>query len=449
MKKIALVNICFPKEIDILSPPQGLLSIATILKEHSIASRIYDTALDITSSDFSLENLTNYLSNIEEDIIGISTWDSVFPKIVLATQIVKQNFPEKIIILGGPTISNLKEKVLYRFPWIDYCISGEGEFAFLKLVQDIISNSVPDFCKLPNNVFGKNKGKVINGSLTPYIDYHQTIPVIDYSVVNLSNYNRLEISSSRGCPFNCEFCSVNSTLDKKLRFRPLSDIFNEIDYLFATGLNTCINIVDDNFGLDKKRLKSFCESFKTKYPNYNWTCYFRLDDLEPDTVDMMVNAGCIGAFIGIEAGSTEKLKSLGKYIEYGSILSKLSYATTKMDITASFIWGFPDENENQLIDTFKLISKIADFDNIIIDLYQLSPLTGTRLQQKMLPRLAYDSNAISGFVYPPYLPPVNKEEEILIREIPEFFSAYYHEDSTLFGNKFYMVKKFFQEINKS
>ena len=449
MERIALVNICFPKEIDILSPPQGLLSIATVLKENSIESRIYDSALDINYKDFTLQNITDYLIGIEENVIGISTWDSVFPKIILASQTLKEKFPHKIIILGGPTVSNLKDGILKQFPWIDYCISGEGENSFLKLVKFLINNQTPDFSKLPCNVSGNFDKKIYFGSSLTENGNTLSIPILDYSTIEISKYNRLEISSSRGCPFNCEFCSVNSTLDKKLRFRPLEHIFKEIDTLFLEGISTCINIVDDNFGLNKERLKEFCKLFKIKYPNFNWTCYFRLDDLESNIVDMMVDSGCIGAFIGIETGNNEKLKSLGKYVAFDEVVSKLKYATSKMDITASFIWGFPDESENQLIDTFSLINNIAEFENIIIDLYQLSPLTGTNLQKRMLSHLTFDRNAISGFVYPRYLPSIDNIEENLIKEIPEFFSAFYHEDSSLFGNKYYMVKKFFQEINQT
>jgi len=443
---IALVNMCFPKEIDVLAPPLGLLSIATVLDENGIKSKLYDTALDIKYSDFTLDNLSNYLINIPENIIGISTWDSIFPKVVLATKFLKEKYPNKKIILGGPTISNLNYKVIEKFSWIDYCVSGEGEYPFTALIKYLVNGLPPDFLKLPSSIYSKKGNNIIQGNQVQKNGNLLTIPILNYSLIDNSKYNRIEISTSRGCPYSCEFCSVNSTLDNTLRFRPLVDIFKEIDLIFSFSNIDCINIVDDNFGLNKSRLVDFCKTFKLKYPKKNWTCYFRLDDLTPDTVDMMFDSKCIGAFIGIEAGNSNKLKSLGKYLAYDDILGKIEYATSKIDITASFIWGFPDESEEQLLDTFELINRLADFDSIIIDLYQLSPLTGTKIQKILSSHLTFDNDVISGFVFPPYLPPLNEMEKKLIEEIPEFFSAFYHEDNSLFGNKYYMVKKFFEEI---
>lgn len=448
IEDVALVNICFPKEIDVIAVPQGLLSIASTLHEKGINSKIYDTALDINYQDFTLERIINYLLDINESIIGISTWDSVFPRIILATKVLKERFPEKIIILGGPTISNLKQEVLERFDWVDYCISGEGEYPFYKLLTYLIKGLKPDLTKLPSNVFGKKDSFITQGRIIEKDRKSSLIPILNYSLVDITKYNRFEVSSSRGCPFNCEFCSVNSTLNT-LKFRPLMDIFDEIESLLSIREVDCINIVDDNFGLNKQRLKEFCNMFKSKYPDYYWTCYFRLDDLLPETVDMMVEAGCVGAFIGIEVGNSEKLKSLGKFVTNKDILNHIYYASTKMDITASFVWGFPDEIEEHLLDTFLLISNILEFDNILIDLYQLSPLTGTKIKKRLSSCLTFDKNAISGFIYPPYLPDLDNTEINLIKEIPDFFSAFYHEDTVLFGNKFHMVHKFLNECNKN
>lgn len=161
-----------------------------------------------------------------------------------------------------------------------------------------------------------------------------------------------------------------------------------------------------------------------------------------DNIDLLADSGCIGAFVGIESGNKKKLKAFGKSIPTEEIFLRIEYATTKFDVTASFIWGFPDESERQLLDTFDVIEKLTEFNNIVIDLYQLSPLSGTPLTKKMINNLVFDENAISEFILPPYIPELSLEEKELIKKHPKIFSAFYHEDTELFGNKFYMVNKF-------
>jgi radical SAM superfamily enzyme YgiQ (UPF0313 family) len=442
-KKIALVNMCYPKDATWYSPPLGLLSIASFLKQFGVESRIYDISVDIQCKEFTVDNITNYLCSIDEEIIGISTWDSVLAKIILSVQKLKQA-KDRIIILGGPTATNLSNLLVDTFPCIDYCVEGEGEKAILNLL-DWLDSKDSDFNLLSAKIAGRKENTLFRGTLKNNLFNAKDIPIIDYEFCNVEKYSRFEMSSTRGCPFKCEFCSINSTLDNKIRIRPMKSIFEELSVLFRDTKCDTANFVDDNFGLYNTRLKEFCQLFKKQFPDKKWTCYFRLSDLTKYNVDLMADSGCIGVFIGIETGNKDKLDKLGKGIEKKDLLSRLKYATSKFDVTASFIWGFPDEDESQLIDTFEIISEISEYNNIVVDLYQLSPLSGTPLTSRMLDNLVFDEDAISGFIFPPNLPKLSEQEKDLICQYPKIFSAFYHEDSERFGNKLYMVNKFLGE----
>jgi radical SAM superfamily enzyme YgiQ (UPF0313 family) len=442
-EEIALVNMCYPKEAVFRSPPLGLLSIASFLNQFDVKSHIYDISVDIKCEEFTVEKITDYLCSIKEQIIGISIWDSVISKIVLSIQKLKQ-MTDKTIILGGPTATNLSILLMEKFPCIDYCVEGEGEKTMLNLLQWIKINDA-DLNGLSEKVIGRKANTVFRGTFeNNYLDASD-IPSINYDFCNIEQYNRFEISSTRGCPFKCDFCSINSTLDNKIRIRPLDKIFEELEILFTKTQCDIVNFVDDNFGLYHDRLIEFCNTFKGKFPNKKWACYFRLNDLTKVTVDLMVNSGCIGVFIGVETGNKDRLNKFGKNIDKQELLSRLKYATAKFEVTASFIWGFPDEDETQLLETFDVIEKIIENENILIDLYQLSPLSGTPLTSNMLNNLAFDENAISGFIFPPNMPKLSEEEKWLITENPTIFSAFYHENTECFGNKLYMVNKFLEK----
>jgi len=327
------------------------------------------------------------------------------------------------------------------FPCIDYCVEGEGEKAILNLFNWLNAKD-SDLSLLSAKVLGRKNNSVFRGTLIDSFFDAKDIPMINYNLCNVERYNRFEVSSTRGCPFRCEFCSINSTLDNRIRIRPMENIVEELTHLFQSTNCDTANFVDDNFGLYHTRLKDFCQIFKKQFPDKKWACYFRLNDLTKDNVDMMTDSGCNGVFVGVETGNNEKLNQLGKGIDRKELLSRLKYATEKLYVTASFIWGFPDEDEYQLLDTFDVISQITEYDNIIVDLFQLAPLSGTLLTKRMLDHLVFDEDAISGFVFPPYMPKLTDEEKELIGRYPQIFSAFYRENSGLFENKYYMVKKF-------
>jgi len=441
--KIALVNMCYPKDRALYAPPLGLFSIANFLSKFGIESRIYDISIDICYEEFTLEKTTEYFFSIEEYIIGISAWDSVLPKIILSIQKLKQT-KDKIIILGGPSASNLSTCLINEFPCVDYCVEGEGEKTMLDFLNWLDTEN-SDLNSLSSKIVGRKGKEIFRGVRENDAIEAKDIPILNYDIYDVERYNRFEMSSTRGCPFRCEFCSINSTLDNKIKIRPMEDVFKELNNLFQHTKCDTVNFVDDNFGLYSTRLEEFCQLFKERFPDKKWTCYFRLNDLTKENVNMMASSGCVGAFIGIETGNKNMLYKFSKGLDKKELLSRLEYATTKFYVTASFIWGFPNEGESELIDTFEVIRRIIEYNNIIVDLYQLSPLSGTPLTNNILNNLAFDEEAISGFIFPPYMPKISEEEKKLICGFPKIFSAFYHEDTELFWNKYYMVNKFFSE----
>ena len=442
---IALVNCCLPHPPDkLIGPPQSSLYLASALAQHGLASKIYDTSTAIAPTDFTPEKLYHFLINIPERIIGISLWDSVSPKVILATQKLKADYPDKIIILGGPSASALGDNLVKYFPWIDYVVLGEGEAVLQNLLTWIVSGG-HDTLALSGRVVGQDKGRIFcGGSDIPLLE-RERIPIPDYSLANNGSYNRAEIVTSRGCPYKCSFCSVNNTLSGNIRYRKDEHYWAEIDCLLNDHNYDCVHILDDNFGTDKSRFNRFIHEFAVRHPRKEWSCYFRLSDLGRSTVDLMAESGCCGVFVGIESGSNEKLRAIKKNISDGSIIERIKYAAYKMNVTASFIWGFPDETYDQFLQTLELIDMLLDLENVYVNLYQLAPLSGTKILNEMKGRLIFTEDHISGFIYPPYLAPLTKEEKEIICKYPDIFSAFYHEQSPEFNEKLVALGNFLSQ----
>lgn len=442
MNEIGLINCCLPTQREKhLGPPQSILSIASYLSVIDIDSRIYDPQLVISPSNFTPDNLFGYLENISQNIIGLSVWDSVLPKVILATEKLKQKYPNKIIILGGPAASNLQNEIHCNFPWIDFIVKGEAEGNLDNLLWWLNTNR-KNMHLLSNKVVGRIKGqKIIGEKALPKIEL-KDLPQNNYALVNHNDYNKAEIITTRGCPFNCSFCSVNSSWGNKTEFFSLERVFCEIDCLFKIYDDNLINILDDNFGINKKRLFSFCDEFNANYSGKEWSCYFRLADMGEKTIDKMASCGCQGLYVGIETGDNIILNKIQKGFKDEDILSRIKLASKKMNIITSFIWGFPYETYEGFLKTLNTIDEILEISNTIVNLFQLSPLSGTEIINEFGSRITFNQEYISGFVYPPFLAKLTEEELSLIRKHPKVFTAFYHEGSKQFYKKHEAVNYF-------
>lgn len=443
---IALINCCLPlTNSKLLGAPQGVLSLATYLyRKLEIKADIYDTAKDLIPQDFNSLSLYEYFRPIKNDVIGISIWDSVLPVLLPALEKYKKSFPKKIIILGGPTASSVGELILESFPFIDFVVKGEGEKA-LEILLTFLINEESQKDLLPKSVYYNADGSVKNGKKELLQLNSGEIPELNYSLLS-QKYDRYEVITSRGCPFSCEFCSVNNSWGRNLRFKDEQTVHNEISNLVRKGAKT-IHILDDHFASDQKRFVRFYTTFKKLYNKITWSCFIRAESLDDITVTNLKEAGCEGVFVGIESGDEGTRIALGKTLNEEKLLKNIINASKKMGVTASFIWGFPNETIDQFEKTLKMIKYLLkESKDIYINFYQLSPLTGTKVAKKLLPNLIFDCEQISGLIYPDYLPAMNNDNIGLIKKHPEIFSAFYRENKPVMIIKKKAVKKF---LNKN
>ena len=165
----------------------------------------------------------------------------------------------------------------------------------------------------------------------------------------LRKYNRTErwldfptdtIASSRGCPYNCSFCSSKVIWNRKYTMRSAKNVIGEVEYLMNTYGTKSIYFREDNFTINKKRLKEFCDTMPI-----GWKCESRVDAIDDETARMMAEGGCKVIWFGIEHTNDKILKSISKGISQQKTLQALE-ACEKYGIKAvgSFIIGLPNES---------------------------------------------------------------------------------------------------------
>lgn len=289
--------------------PVGLFNILYFLKKNGINVKLYNL------SNFSIKRLDSLIKNIKPEIAFISSfYGNHWESIKLAEQIKKHN-PESITVLGGP-ISVIAEDILKRFKCFDYVIYGEGEIASLELIW-FLQKKINDIRKIRNLVY-KINDKIVKNQfyLAENIDDFFYIPskiVKDVNFVKEENFQIL--ITSRGCPFNCSFCSSPVIWGRKLRFHSIENIVNYVKDLFENFNLRYFSIRDDNFLANKERVIEFCRQIiKNK-----WKVNFNLQGssvfIDEKLLEYLHKAGCDQIQLGIESLSPKILKFFNKKID--------------------------------------------------------------------------------------------------------------------------------------
>ena len=180
-----------------------------------------------------------------------------------------------------------------------------------------------------------------------------------------------------GCPFNCDFCS-RPVFGDHFRRRNLDKVFAEIEQIRALGYDS-LWIADDNFTLDVRFLKEFCQRMSGR--KMQWSCLSRVTGVNEEMVLMMKEAGCRRVYLGLESGNQETLKLMKKQttLEEGQNAVRL-FHNAGIEVAAFFIVGYPGETTASIEDTFRYALELP------IDLISFNvpfPLPGSQLYERV------------------------------------------------------------------
>ena len=193
------------------------------------------------------------------------------------------------------------------------------------------------------------------------------------------------IESSRGCRFNCQFCSIAAFHKSRCNYRPIEDVIFEV----KNAKNKTIFFIDDNIGSDIERAK---ELFKALIPcKIKWISQIATACLEDDElVDLMQKSGCLGVLIGFESFNEKNLKQMNKtwntgMEKYEKILKKLT--KHNIFVYGTFIFGYDEDDE----ETFEKTLDFAKRNNLILAAFSpVMPFPGTPLYGELKDRLLYE-----------------------------------------------------------
>lgn len=302
---------------------------------------------------------------------------------------IKEIYPGCITIIGGPQVAGLDYQFFERTK-NDYAILGEGEIPMYYLLSALIDHDI-DISSVPSLIRkdSVSKGLVVSSGDNAVVYDLDSVgyPQIEDSLTgNLRQGSMVGIITGRGCPYNCAFCYEGANA-KNVRFRSISNVMEEIDYIQANNKRLgFISIYDDTFTLKTERVLEFCQEIKKK--NLLWFCEGHISFVlsHPDVLEEMIHSGLSCIQFGIESGSNLVLEAYNKHTNYEMIINaiKICKRLGIHGITGNFIIGGAHESRESFEESKKLAKEMIHSAKGIIELYTVyfAPYPNTRMVRK-------------------------------------------------------------------
>jgi radical SAM superfamily enzyme YgiQ (UPF0313 family)/GT2 family glycosyltransferase len=325
------------------------------------------------------KQLQKKIKEFKPELLGISLLSYRYKDHYRLISFLKENYTDVPIIVGGPHVTMLKEKILAECPDIDWGVVLEGEKPLIDLCRG------KPFSEIAGLVWRDNEKHILCND--GYSDYNYTLDNIlfpKYDRFNLGRYidkelNIIPILTSRGCSFKCNYCPVPNSLGHAFRARSANNVADEIEYWHSQGYRR-FGISDDNFTFMRGRVFEICgEIEKRNFKNLMISCDngIRVDYTDFEMLRRMREVGFWRVAFGVESGSEKVLKSINKNQQLEKVEQSISQACRLgYVVRLFFLIGSP----NETVEDFKeSISLAKRFPIAEASFYTLIPFPNTEL----------------------------------------------------------------------
>ncbi|SEM49946.1 B12 binding domain-containing protein [Syntrophus gentianae] len=341
--------------------PQGLLSIAACLLQEGHDVFLYDCLGPGVSPDLNVQVKT--VLAYQPDLVGFSATTSSFPDAAEMAGKIKKASAAISTVCGGVHVSALMGDLLAAYPAFDFLCAGEGEDTLTELAggktpeeipglirrqgSEVVVNPprspIPDLDTLPFPAYEKLKG-------FPK-DYH--LPLFSY--VHTPGATMI---TSRGCMYSCSYCD-RSVFKRGFRYNSAPYIYEHMNYLRTRFGVRHVNIYDDLFTFDRKRIVELCETLCRRPLGMNFNCAVRVGHTDDALLSMLKEAGCLMVSLGVESADPQMLARHKSGVSLEAVRDTVKrIQDAGLRAKGLFMMGLPGETEES-------IRKTSDF---IIDL---------------------------------------------------------------------------------
>ncbi len=311
-------------------------------------------------------------------VFGISCVTAGFIRTMELTRIIKRRYPAGKIVVGGihPTVH--PQEVLEQMP-VDAVVRGEGELALLKLLEVFrLGQGLEDV----HGLSFRRDGRIVHNPRGPLIDL-KNVPAFPYRLFDnyRQRYDFGVVLTSRGCPYNCAFCSQRAITRRMVRYVEVDKVMENLEELAFVYGQQYVTFFDDNFIIKSERIFEICEGIIRRgiHKKITFDCQARGDAIIPEILHILKKANFRVIHFGIETGSDRLMKLIDKgetveQIRHGVRLAKKYGFLT----SGTFIVGLPSETKGERRSSYEFAKELdldfARFNNA-------TPYPGTKLYQ--------------------------------------------------------------------
>jgi radical SAM superfamily enzyme YgiQ (UPF0313 family) len=378
--KVLLINAPIPgfslKKSTSIIEPLGLAYLAAyIRKKHEVK------LVDAYALRLGWENVEKEIKKFSPDIVGVTGNTPNISQALKTLEIAKKVDETIRTVIGGCHVTALPDETMQN-PYVDIGVIGEGEITFSEICDKKPLKQINGLVFKKNNkiIRTKNRELIKNIDEIPF-PARDLLPMKKYKPatpyrVKAPQYN---VITSRGCPFNCIFCS--KIFGNVWRPRTPKNVVKEVLELKNCYNTKSIGLIDETFTIDEKRVLKLCDELKKKV-GLPWACMGRVDMVNKKILHAMKNAGCESISYGIESGSQKSLDKMKKGITIKQI-RKAVRRTKEVGISVRgfFIGGFFWEKKEDLDETIRF-AKNLELDNY--NFHILQPYPGSEVYKQII-----------------------------------------------------------------
>jgi radical SAM superfamily enzyme YgiQ (UPF0313 family) len=298
-------------DADFYQTPYGLFSLG------AQAIRAGHQVKILNLSSYPWSRVDEVIRSLDADLYGMSCWTANRRGVALAAKAIKKHHPAAHVVIGGPHATPLAKELLTHHKEIDSVSLGESDITFLELAACLAEGKSTQ--GIAGMVYRKGD-KILKGPSRPSVEDLDTLASPhDYFDTHI-------VMTSRGCPWACTFCGAETTWGRGFRGQSVPYVLDALQAAIARLPVKMIQIKDDTFTTNKKRILELCQGIRERKMQFFWSCDTRVDVLSEPLLREMRLAGCQRLSLGVESGSPEILANIDKKITVDKIIEAADLA---------------------------------------------------------------------------------------------------------------------------
>ena len=365
-----------------LYPSLGLLTLAAYLRDHGVEVGIVDLTFARDARAFAKR-----LRSFRPTLVGVHTKTLTYPR---ALEIARQaREAGALTVAGGPDAATRTE--FYLKSGFDVVVPGEGEATILDLARATAGGR--DVAAVPGAVV-RRSGRLLRAPARPFLRDLDALPLPAWDLVDMDAYlgqwerstgeRRAAVLTSRGCPFDCSWCS-KPTFGRTFRQQSPERVVEELRALHDRYRVDYVRFCDDVFGISRPWIDRLLTLLERESLGLQWECLARVDLLKPDLLHRMRATGLARVYVGVESGSQKMLDLMNRGTRLAQVERTASALRAEGIRQFWFLMlGYPGETLEDIEATLQLFRRFSPEE------YSVSiavPIPGTRFHEKVRDRL--------------------------------------------------------------